>query len=213
MKLSDWGLPTDCLLAFLTWLIDCWSNYSFIHALMITHSWSFIPSFVDSLLACLLSWLNGLIDRLIYSFTRDHSHIIISLIHSFIQFFNWKNWIDEGLILWFRWTLVPNAPLGVQVYSIRPTVAKVLWEPIKPNPRHGSLLGYKVYYRTADSKKWNTVSCNCTNVSVKNLKPGGKYRIRVFAFTTHGNGIPSPALEVTTGQGEHLVLTMFNIYL
>ena len=96
---------------------------------------------------------------------------------------------------------VPDAPVGIQVHSINPTVIKVLWDPIKHHPKHGKFLGYKVYYRQMGTNNWFFVSCDCTNFSLRKLKTNVKYRIRVFAYTTNGHGIPSQAYEIVTGQG------------
>lgn len=63
--------------------------------------------------------------------------------------------------------------------------------------------GYHVAFRSTSYNEWISVYTNAQTLSLHltNLKNGNVYRIRVAAFNTAGNGIPSDAVEILMKEG------------
>lgn len=96
-----------------------------------------------------------------------------------------------------------SPPRRVQARMLSASTMLVQWEP--PEEPNGLVRGYRVYY-TPDSRrplsawhKHNTDAGLLTTVG--SLLPGITYSLRVLAFTTVGDGPPSPTIQVKTQQG------------
>ena len=99
-----------------------------------------------------------------------------------------------------------RAPNGVRVTSFEFTSdLLVQWNPLSQDYANGKFLGYTIYYRETSAfwstpdEKVNTSSHYSTRFTLKDLKPGHRYRVRVAAFTSKGVGPPSYYEYVTTG--------------
>ena len=75
-------------------------------------------------------------------------------------------------------------PVKVPVAAVKPAVSKkqvkVSWKAVK------GVTGYKVAYRKAGAKKWTVKSTKKTSYTIKNLKKGERYQIRVRAVGKNG---------------------------
>ena len=99
-----------------------------------------------------------------------------------------------------------RAPNGVRVTSSAFTSdLLVQWNPLSQDYVNGKLLGYTIYYRDSGAfwwtpdKKVNTSSYYPTRFTLKDLKQGHRYRVRVAAFTSKGVGPLSYSYYATTG--------------
>ena len=76
----------------------------------------------------------------------------------------------------------------------------VQWKPLSQYYAHGKILGYTIYYRDLPPyQSVNTSSPYPTRFTLKNLKPGQRYGVRVAAFTSKGVGPSTYSYYVTTG--------------
>ncbi|KAL9953497.1 hypothetical protein ACROYT_G040920 [Oculina patagonica] len=101
---------------------------------------------------------------------------------------------------------VPSrAPSGIRVTSVAFTShLLVKWYPLPQYYVNGKLLGYTIYYREyydyyASYKSVNTSSPFPLRFTLKDLKPGVRYRVAVAAFTSKGVGPRSYDYYATTG--------------
>ena len=122
------------------------------------------------------------------------------IIHLFGQRKNNNNDRKQKATLKLLCLLVPTRPPnGVRVTSFLSTSnLLVQWNPLSQDYANGKLLGYTIYYRETRSEVWwtpdekvNASSHYPTRFTLKDLKPGHRYRVRVAAFTSKGVG-PSP---------------------
>ena len=102
---------------------------------------------------------------------------------------------------------VPSkSPNGLRVTSfVSASDLLVQWDPLSQDYANGKLLGYTIYYR-GDSAYWwtpdekvNTSGHFPTRFTLKDLKPGHRYRVKVAAFTSNGVGPPSYYEYASTG--------------
>ena len=103
-------------------------------------------------------------------------------------------------------SLVPSrAPSVLRVTSVAFTTdLLVQWYPLQQYYANGKLLGYTIYYREysyywSSYKSVNTSSPYPSRFTLKDLKPGQRYRVAVAAFTSKGVGPRSYYYSATTG--------------
>lgn len=84
-----------------------------------------------------------------------------------------------------------------------PTKITVRWQPISNQYyTHGILLGYKVLYRAVSNpdevlygeEKVAVLGPDALDVTIENLTSYTVYSVKVVAFTSKGNGVPSPTI-------------------
>ncbi|XP_022801143.1 contactin-3-like [Stylophora pistillata] len=92
-----------------------------------------------------------------------------------------------------------EAPRILEAKSTTSTSINLTWTNVS---EHSSLKGYLIVYKEV-GKKFHTntmksVVPNQSNTVLEDLKMFKNYSIRVFAFTSSGNGVPSDAVNVRT---------------
>ena len=72
------------------------------------------------------------------------------------------------------------------------------WTPVEE-----SINGYYLVYRSINTSQWTSERTDALTLSrpLVNLTSGDVYRIRVAAFNSEGNGIPSEAVEIKMEEG------------
>ncbi|KAK5623630.1 putative aminophospholipid-translocase [Crenichthys baileyi] len=93
----------------------------------------------------------------------------------------------------------PSAPRDVVASLVSTRFIKLTWR--QPAEPHGDELTYSVFYSqegTSRERVVNTSRPGEMQVTIQNLMPDTKYRFRVVAHNSHGQGESSAALKVAT---------------
>ncbi|KAM7015480.1 neogenin 1a isoform 19-T19 [Tautogolabrus adspersus] len=93
----------------------------------------------------------------------------------------------------------PSAPRDVVASLVSTRFIKLTWRP--PAEPHGDELTYSVFYSqegTSRERVVNTSRPGEMQVTIQNLMPDSKYRFRVVAHNSNGQGESSAALKVAT---------------
>ena len=63
--------------------------------------------------------------------------------------------------------------------------------------------GYHVAFRSTSAREWTSVYTTAQTLSLhlENLNKGDVYRVRIAAFNSAGNGIPSKGTEIRIKEG------------
>ncbi|KAJ7382731.1 hypothetical protein OS493_033016 [Desmophyllum pertusum] len=108
---------------------------------------------------------------------------------SLLELENW-NWFLTG-------TVPTSFPLNVKGFLDSSEKIIVTWEPVPAEHHHGIILGYHVMYGAQNSKlQQMTVNAYNLSAALPNLEKYMLYVIAVTAFTSVGQGPPSPAIVV-----------------
>ena len=105
-------------------------------------------------------------------------------------------------ILCYRFLVVPpEAPIILRANSTTSTSINLKWTNV--TQLHSSpLLGYVIVYKEINQKfqpnTMKSVAPSPPEAVLENLKIFTKYTIRVYAFTSNGNGVPSDAVTLGT---------------
>lgn len=101
------------------------------------------------------------------------------------------------------------APVNVRIEKSGATFVLITWNPPPESDWNGKLLGYYVGYSSAaaDPSKKNTFSYHTVgpdqgSFTLRGLEKATSYVVVVKAFNAVGTGPPSPALPVTTQDGD-----------
>lgn len=86
-----------------------------------------------------------------------------------------------------------DKPQNVSLEATSSTTIMVHWEPPFGESQYGSLLGYKIKFRTKSSKKHETISVepNRHFYELTNLERSTIYMVKMWAIFTNGTGEPS----------------------
>ena len=102
---------------------------------------------------------------------------------------------------------VPTShPLNVSGFLNNSKNVIVTWKPVPVDHHQGIILGYHVMYvvQTSGHQQQITVNAPSTSVELQNLQKYTLYNISVAAFTTAGQGPPSPAIVVRSEESGKL---------
>ncbi|XP_075252663.1 cell adhesion molecule DSCAM-like isoform X5 [Convolutriloba macropyga] len=95
----------------------------------------------------------------------------------------------------------PSSPEAVKVFMKTPSSILVVWT--RPNEANGIVTKYKVYcdrYRTQNGVRTVLVSPDRSSLVVDGLLLLDDYKVYVTAFTSAGEGLPTPPLKITINQ-------------
>ena len=96
---------------------------------------------------------------------------------------------------------VPEAPLITEATSTTSTRVELKWTAVF-QPPSAPLLGYVVVYKEINQKFqpdiMKSLPPNPSEAVLEDLKKFTNYTIRVYAFTSSGNGVSSKAVSVST---------------
>lgn len=104
---------------------------------------------------------------------------------------------------------VPEAPLILEATSTTSTSIELEWTAVYQTPST-PLLGYVIVYKEINQKFrpdiMKSVPPNLLKTVLKDLSKFTSYTIRVYAFTSSGNGVSSKAVSLRTQEdGEFMI--------
>ena len=90
----------------------------------------------------------------------------------------------------------------------------VSWGEVPSADRNGLITGYIIFYREAAAADYTSLSVSRFNYTISGLKAAAEYILRVLAYTTSGNGIPSDAMRIHTQEkGMMSCIVFYSIFL
>ena len=107
-----------------------------------------------------------------------------------------------NIYIFFLHFTVPNqTPTIVKAYVTSATSIRVSWKAVDE-----AVAGYQVAYRSSSSGEWNSVftAPHMLSLQLENLIAGDVYRVKLAAFNSSGNGIPSKGVEIRMEEGGKL---------
>ena len=115
-------------------------------------------------------------------------HIIVVVIVVVVFFFGFL----------FYLPVPQQAPVVLETKSSKSTVIVIRWRQNHSFPTLGNMIVYKEANKKFKTSTMKSVPHNTSEAVLEDLKKFTNYTIRVFAFSSKGNGVPSDAVTVRT---------------
>uniref|UniRef100_A0A8C7ZUR9 Neogenin 1 n=1 Tax=Oryzias sinensis TaxID=183150 RepID=A0A8C7ZUR9_9TELE len=141
-----------------------------------------------------------------FKIIKEHNLQVLGLVKSDEGFYQCLAENDAGniqssaqLIILDHASPTPSAPRDVVASLVSTRFIKLTWRP--PVEPHGDLLTYSVFYSqdgTSRERVVNTSRPGDMQVTIQNLLPDTRYRFRVVAHNSNGQGESSAVLKVPT---------------
>uniref|UniRef100_A0A3P9JUI5 Neogenin 1b n=1 Tax=Oryzias latipes TaxID=8090 RepID=A0A3P9JUI5_ORYLA len=141
-----------------------------------------------------------------FKIIKEHNLQVLGLVKSDEGFYQCLAENDAGniqssaqLIILNHASPTPSAPRDVVASLVSTRFIKLTWRP--PVEPHGDLLTYSVFYSqdgTSRERVVNTSRPGDMQVTIQNLLPDTRYRFRVVAHNSNGQGESSAVLKVPT---------------
>ena len=97
----------------------------------------------------------------------------------------------------------PPAPTNLQPIDIKPTSAKITWDPPTLHKMYSVALYYIQYKEFGSNiKTWKSAPVTSLSYTLTSLKSGASYMVRAKSQNDYGAGDPSDVLEITTIKGK-----------
>ena len=91
-----------------------------------------------------------------------------------------------------------QAPVDLKAKSSKSTSIVIKWRQNHSFPTLGNMIVYKEANKMFKTNTTKSVPLNASEAMLEDLKKFTNYTIRVFAFSSNGNGVPSDAVTVRT---------------
>nr|XP_058971271.1 uncharacterized protein LOC131797634 [Pocillopora verrucosa] len=91
-----------------------------------------------------------------------------------------------------------RAPVVLETNSTKSTSIVIKWRQNHSNPTLGNMIVYKEANEKFKTNTMKSVPLDASEAILEDLKKFTNYTIRVFAFSSKGNGVPSDAVNVRT---------------
>ena len=105
-------------------------------------------------------------------------------------------------------------PQEVELSNTSSTSILVEWQPPNSTVLY-KVLGYRIFYKESNDTSLNmfvkAVERNVLELEITDLEHYTNYSVRVCAFSSAGNGVPTAAHHVITDEYGKLVLHLLNV--
>ena len=109
-------------------------------------------------------------------------------------YFTWSH----NSCFFFSLPVPQKAPVDLETKSSKSTSIVIKWRQNHSDQTLGNMIVYKEANKKFNANTMKSVPLNTSEAILEDLKKFTNYTIRVFAFSSKGNGVPSDAVTVRT---------------
>ena len=102
------------------------------------------------------------------------------------------------ILVFFSLPVPQKAPVDLETKSSKSTSIVIKWRQNHSDQTLGNMIVYKEANKKFTTNTTKSVPLDTSEAMLEDLKKFTNYTIRVFAFSSKGNGVPSDAVTVRT---------------